>query len=231
MDDVRAGNGRQARDGVATVVEPKTSALVAPDGRTRPEKDTPRRPEVELIGKDLRVCGQVATGRFARLSDLVNTLDGFQLHEAVVMTKLGKDIGLGFPELYVRLDDVSIVGQVGSPPAPDDARIRIPKEPHLLIVMTVAHLVYGSAHVHPEASLASFLAADEPRFIPMTRVSVRWLGDGGVAARYPFALVQRRHVIGVATHINGSPRARRRTAAGRVRRLPVQLLIRAPSGS
>ncbi len=213
MDDVRAANGRQAGDGVATLVDPEMGALPATDGMALPEDALARRPDVELIGKDLRLCGQVETGRFERLSDLVNTVDGFQLHEAVVMTKLGKEIGLGFPELYVRLDDVSIVGQVGSPPAPDGARIRIPKEPHVLIVMTVAHLVYGSAHVHPEASLASFLEAAEPRFLPMTEVSVRWLGDGGIAARYPFALVQRRHVIGVATQIDGSEPSRRRSAA------------------
>ena len=213
MNDERSGNGRPAADGVATLIDPRPDARSAIEDHARPETDAPRRPEVELIGKDLRLSGQVETGRFERLSDLVNTLDGFQLHEAVVMTRLGKEIGLGFPELYVRLDDISIVGQAGSRPAPDGARIRIPKEPHLLIVMTVAHLVYGSAHVHPEASLATFLEADEPRFLPMTGVSVRWLGDGGVAARYPFALIQRRHIIGVATHIDGSEPSRRRTAA------------------
>ena len=209
MDGTRPGNGRQVTDGVATLIDPRTAHLPATDARPGTGEGSPPPPEVELIGKDLRLAGRVENGHFARLSDLVNSRDGFQLRDAVVRSKAGKEIGLGFPELYVRLDDVSIVGQMRSPAQPDGPRIRIPKEPHLLIVMTVAHLVYGSAHVHPEASVASFLEADEPRFLPMTGVSVRWLGDGGIAARYPFALVQRRHIIGVATQIDGAGPSRR----------------------
>ena len=215
----RPGSGGYARDGVATLIDPRTDGVPASDGRPGPEDDAPTPeveapiPEVELIGKDLRLAGHVENGHFGRLSDLVNTVEGFQLREAVVMSKLGKEIGLAFPELYIRLGDVSIVGQFRSPAAPEGARIRIPKEPHLLSVMTVAHLVFGSAHIHPEASLASFLEAEEPRFLPMTDVSVRWLGHVGVAARYSFALVQRRHIIGVATHIDGREPSMRHSAA------------------
>jgi hypothetical protein len=64
--------------------------------------------------------------------------------------------------------------------------------------MTVAHMIYGWAYLHPEASLAAFVDMVDQRFMPMTDVHVRWLPDRRLAARYPFALVQRSHVIGVA---------------------------------
>jgi hypothetical protein len=55
----------------------------------------------------------------------------------------------------------------------------------------------------------------DPRFIPMSNVRVRWLADRRLAGRYPFALVQRSQILGVATEGTGAPtqaRARRRAA-------------------
>jgi hypothetical protein len=61
----------------------------------------------------------------------------------------------------------------------------------------------------------SFVDTTDPKFIPMARVRVRWLADRRLAARYPFALVQRNQILGVATEGTGAPREARarRTAA------------------
>ena len=37
----------------------------------------------------------------------------------------------------------------------------------------------------------------------MTNVRVRWLADRRLAGRFPFALIQRRKIIGVATEVSG----------------------------
>ena len=60
-----------------------------------------------------------------------------------------------------------------------------------------------------------FVDSTDPRFIPMSNVRVRWLADRRLAGRYPFALIQRSQILGVATEGTGAPkaaRARRRAA-------------------
>ena len=50
-----------------------------------------------------------------------------------------------------------------------------------------------------DASIMAFIDATDPKFIPMTDVRVRWVTDRKLAARYPFALLQRTQIVGVAT--------------------------------
>jgi hypothetical protein len=158
----------------------------------------PGRARVELIGMHLRVAGAVDTGEFSRLSDIVNLRESVELTDAVLLAGLGQETRIVFPELRVRLADISIIGQrEGTPPAANGHH-RIPMARRHLAVMTVAHMIYGWAYLHPEATLAAFVDSVDQRFMPMTDVHVRWLPDRRLAARYPFALVQRSHVIGVA---------------------------------
>ncbi len=72
-----------------------------------------------------------------------------------------------------------------------------------LVISTDAHIIYGAAHLHHEASMMAFLDATDPHFIPMTDVRVRWLADRRLAGRFPFVLVQRDHIVGVATDVSG----------------------------
>ena len=51
--------------------------------------------------------------------------------------------------------------------------------------------------------MIAFLDATDPHFIPMTNVRVRWLADRRLAGRFPFVLVQRDHIVGVATDVSG----------------------------
>ncbi|MEZ0241223.1 MAG: hypothetical protein ACAH65_10535, partial [Chloroflexota bacterium] len=64
--------------------------------------------------------------------------------------------------------------------------------------------------------IMSFVDATDPKFIPMTDVRVRWVSDRKLAARYPFALVQRAQILGVATEgikLGGAESTMRRAAA------------------
>jgi hypothetical protein len=183
-----------------------------------PEAPASREQYLELIGTHLRASGVVNTGRFRRTSDYVNMLDGFfAMRDVVLLTRTGAPTRVTMPELRVRLDDVAIVGTLTAPAEaqPTEVGVRVDKVPKRLVLMTRAHLIYGYAYLHEAASLLSFVDSEDPKFIPMSRVSVRWLADRRLAARYPFALVQRSQILGVATEGTGAPkeaRAKRRAA-------------------
>jgi hypothetical protein len=187
--------------------------------------DGPHREQyLELIGTHLRASGVVDLGRFRRVSDYVNLLDGFfSLRDVVLLTRTGEATRITMPELRVRLDDVAIVGQLVVDPIPPSTEIgvMVPKKPHRLVVMTRAHIIYGYAFIHEGASLMAFVDTTDPKFAPMSNVRVRWLADRRLAARYPFALIQRTQILGVATEGTGAPkaaRARRKAAVAEVER-------------
>lgn len=155
---------------------------------------------VELIGSQLRAAGIVDIGRFTRLTDYVNILDGFfELGEATLLTRSGGPTRVTLADPRIRLDEVMLIGQKNVPPMEGPADRRIAKRSTRLVVMTPAHVIYGSAYLHAQASLMAFVDAVDPHFIPMTNVRVHWLMDRRLTGRYSFALLQRRHIIGVAT--------------------------------
>jgi hypothetical protein len=172
----------------------------------------PNEARLELIGSHFRASGNVDTGRFHRVSDYVNLLDGFcVLRDAVLLTRTGAPTRLKLPELRVRLGDIAIVGQraIETRQQPSDAGVFIVKQPHRLVIVTQAQIISGFAYVHEHASLMAFIDSSDPRWIPMTNVRVRWLSDQQPAARYPFAVVQRSQMLGISTENEGS-----RTAQG-----------------
>ena len=166
------------------------------------ERERPTSERVELIGTHLRAEGSVELGSFNRLSDYVNLLTGFfTIHDVTLMSRLGEPTRLTFDDLRVRLDEIGLVAQAAPPQyaPPDD--VLVPKARRRLVLMTTAHLIYGYAYLHSEASLTAFVDATDPPFLPMTNVRLRWLADRRLAGRYPFALVHRNHIISVATDV------------------------------
>ncbi len=178
----------------------------------------PREEYLELIGTHLRASGVVDIGRFRRITDYINLLDGYlALKNAVLLTRTGEATRVTMPELRVRLDDVAVVGQLAAEELPrsNDIGVHVEKVDRRLVLMTRAHMIYGFVHIIEGASVMSYVDSPDPHFIPMSRVHVRWLADRRLAARYPFALVQRSLILGVATEGTGAPRearARRREA-------------------
>lgn len=180
---------------------PSANGSAEPSANGTEERTVPgvERIRVELLGVNLRVAGLLEVGTFARLSDYLNVREGVQLTDVVMLAGPGQEARIVFREMRIRLAEILVVGQRDDAQASGDGRHRIAMEPRNLVIMTVAHMVTGSGHLHPEASLESFVDTPDHRFMPLTNVEVRWLPDRRVAARYPFALVQRRHVIGVST--------------------------------
>ena len=157
---------------------------------------------IELIGTQLWVAGMINLGRFRRVSDFVNIVQGYLvMRDVVVLTRTGEATRLALPEFRVLPDDVAVVGQLegldraGQP----SGGPYIEKVRHRLVVVTRSHIIDGDVFMQRDGSVMSFVDATDPRFIPMEDVRVRWLSDRKLAARYPFALLQRSQILGVAT--------------------------------
>jgi hypothetical protein len=157
---------------------------------------------IELIGTQLWVAGIVDLGRFRRVSDFVNIVQGYLvIRDVVVLTRTGEATRLTLPELRVLPDDLAVVGQlaVDGAGSAGQAGDLIEKTMQRLVVLTRSHIIDGDVFIHGDGSIMSFVDATDPKFIPMTNVRVRWVSDRKLAARYPFALVQRTQILGVAT--------------------------------
>ena len=185
---------------------------------------------LELIGSRLWVAGMVDLGRFRRVSDFVNIAQGYVvLRDVVVLSRRGEASRLSMPELRVLPDDIAVVGQ----PADDKAQASaeggggafIEKKRHRLGLVTRSHLIDGEVFIQVDGSVMAFVDATDPKFIPMSDVRVRWVSDRRLAARYPFALVQRSQIMGVATegmNLGGAAETTRRVAALRAQVTGVQ---------
>jgi len=157
---------------------------------------------IELIGTQLWVAGMINLGRFRRVSDFVNIVQGYLImRDVVVLTRTGEATRLTLPELRVLPDDIAVVGQLGDdkPQQPNDSGAFIEKTSQRLVVLTRSHIIDGDVFMHGDGTIMSFVDATDPKFIPMSDVRVRWVSDRKLAARYPFALVQRAQILGVAT--------------------------------
>jgi hypothetical protein len=159
---------------------------------------------IELLGANLWVAGMVNLGRFRRVSDFVNIVQGYMvMRDVVVLTRTGEATRLTLPEFRVLPDDVAIVGQLSggaeSTSQTSGGTTYIEKVKRRLVVLTRSHIIDGDVFMQQDGSVMSFVDATDPKFIPMSEVRVRWVSDRKLAARYPFALLQRSQILGVAT--------------------------------
>jgi hypothetical protein len=160
---------------------------------------------IELIGSQLWVAGMINLGRFRRVSDFVNIVQGYLvMRDVVVLTRTGEATRLTLPEFRVLPDDVAVVGQVGADLQGGSGgggvtNAYIEKVKQRLVVVTRSHIIDGDVFTQRDGSVMSFVDATDPKFIPMSDVRVRWVSDRKLAARYPFALLQRSQILGVAT--------------------------------
>src|SRR6266850_7007347 len=65
---------------------------------------------IEVLGNQLWVAGMVDLGRFRRVSDFVNLIDGYMImREVVVLTRTGDATRLAIPELRVLPSEIAVV--------------------------------------------------------------------------------------------------------------------------
>ena len=152
---------------------------------------------VELVGPHLRLAGEMALGNFRRLSDFVNNHEGlFRVHDAIVMRRNGDLTKVAMPDVWVAPTEVTLIAQpvvdAATAPPPEFA---MPKRRDGLIIVTPGHTMTGEIYVMRDAMLSVFIESTDPRFLPMTDVRTRSLADRRVISRYPFALLNRRHIV------------------------------------
>lgn len=152
---------------------------------------------IEIVGPHLRVSGSLQLGYHNRLSDYINHHQGLMdLQGATVLRRNGEPTRVFAPSIWINLDDVTLVGTLSEERRTTGWEdMRRPTEAHPIIVVTPGHTLTGEVHLAPEAMLSVFIESNDPAFVPMTDVRTRSLADRRVVSRYPFALLNRRHMV------------------------------------
>lgn len=151
---------------------------------------------VQLVGPHLRLAGAINTGAFRRLTDLVNNLDGLvHVRDATVLRRNGDPTKVAMPDVWVAPPEVTLIAEVDPAPQSPTPEWHLAKVQTGLIVVTPGHTLTGFVHLAPGAMLTSFVESPDPAFLPMTDVRTRSLADRRVISRYPFALLNRRHIV------------------------------------
>jgi hypothetical protein len=155
--------------------------------------------DVDIFGAGFQISGQIHTGQFDRLSDWINMQTGFIQVSDAWHVHLGQaylpDPGQRKSTLWVKLDQVVLVAerapvQQSRPGAPV-----VQKQKRKVSIVTPGYNLLGSIYVHAYGSMAQFLETPDPRFLPVTDLTVHWLSDSAMVARFPFAMVNRSQLV------------------------------------
>jgi hypothetical protein len=155
--------------------------------------------DVEIFGDGFQISGQVRTGQFNRLSDWLNMKTGFVMVQDGIHVRPGR-ANASDPEqtrstLWVRLDQIVLVAERANIQQARPGAPVVQKERRKVTIVTPGYELLGSLHVHAHGSMKEFLEPVEPRFLPITEVTVRWLSDPALVARVPFAMINRQQMI------------------------------------
>jgi hypothetical protein len=157
--------------------------------------------DVEILGADFQISGQIHTGNFDRLSDWINMQTGFIRVANALHLHPGSAVELDADErratLWVRLSQIVLMAE-RAPVAPvRSGAPEVPKERQDVSIVTPGYDLRGDLHIHAHGSMTQFLETPEPHFLPMTDLVVRWLDDPTMIASFPFAMVNRAQLVTV----------------------------------
>jgi len=181
-----------------------TATVERPAGASDPWRTAgaavaPRVESVEIIGRFLRVSGDMSLTRFERLSDFVNMTEGFlTIRDATILKRNGEPTRVTLPELWVSRDEITLVGQRDVEPAHRTSHgLYVPKAQVRLVFVTRGHLINAAVYLLEGGTSAAFAEATDPRFVPLSDVNCRSLADRRVISHYAFALLNRRQVVAI----------------------------------
>jgi len=156
---------------------------------------------VDVFGNGFQISGQIRTGQFDRLSDWINVQSGFIQVRDALLVHLGQTDGPDLEQrrglLWVRLDQVILVAERSRGQSSGRGAFVVPKRRRKVSVITPGYDLQGSIHVHADGSMAQLLELPEPHFLPITDLTVRWLSNSTLVARFPFALINRSQLVTV----------------------------------
>jgi hypothetical protein len=157
--------------------------------------------DVELFGDDFQISGQIRTGQFNRLSDWINMQTGFIQVRHAWHVHLGQtatsDRDQRRGTLWVRLSQVVLVAERSPMQASRPGAVVVQKQKRKVSIVTPGYNLLGSIHVHAYGSMNQYLETPDPHFLPMTDLTVRWLNDAAMVARFPFAMINREQLVTV----------------------------------
>jgi hypothetical protein len=200
-------SGSGTLEAASPVFDPVWGTLGAPisDGSGRePEWDFPQAGgsviDIELLGSDLDISGQIDMGKFDRLSGWLNMQSGFIPVRNAVDVRQGSDGASELDQrpgvLWVRLNQIVVVADRSTVQQVRPGAPIVQKERRPVLIVTHGYELSGSIHLHAGAAIAGFLEAVDPRFIAITELTVTWLASG-LMERFPYAMVNREQVITV----------------------------------
>jgi hypothetical protein len=154
---------------------------------------------VQLLGDGLHLLGEIHTGQFDRLSGWLNMQAGFiQVRNAVhIRPGDAPDEGHQKGTLWVRLNQIVLVIDRSAIQQIRPGAPIVQKERREVSMLTRAFELRGGIHLPADGSMAHFLEATDPHFLPATDVTVRWMSSPAHVARFPFALVNREQLVTV----------------------------------
>lgn len=155
--------------------------------------------ELELVSSNARIVGSVNLGAYSRLSDLLNFHDEIlTVGDGTVLTAIGVRSGDRAPQLDVRLPKLTLVIDRSNYVPPPDAEQMIEKREHRMLCITDAYIITATFFIYAGAEAVPYLRALEPRWIPITDVTVRSLVDRDMAFDAKFAVLHRKALLAAA---------------------------------
>ena len=155
--------------------------------------------DVDIFGAGFQISGQIRTGQFDRLSDWINMQTGFIQVRDAWHVHLGQayvpDPGQRKSTLWVKLDQVVLVAERAPVLQSRPGAPVVQKQKRKVSIVTPGYNLAGSIYVHAYGSMPQFLESPDPRFLPVTDVTVHWLSDSAMVARFPFAMVNRSQLV------------------------------------
>jgi hypothetical protein len=167
--------------------------------------------QVELVGLHLRVAGSFDLGRFQRLSDFLNNQQGLiELRDAMVLRRNGDPTKVMAPSIWISPTEVTIIGEL-TQEAPREAppEFRIPKIAQPMVFVTPGHTMTAEVYIPAGGDVGVFIESPDPAFIPITDARTRSLADRRIIMRYPFAMLNRRHIVAATELLAGMTPGRR----------------------
>jgi hypothetical protein len=156
--------------------------------------------DAEIFCEGFQISGQLDTGQFGRLSDWINMQSGFISVRNASIRHLGEANGPnleGGTTQWIRLEGIALVAERVRLEQSGPRALVVPKLPLRVSMLTSGYRLDGSMHVLSDGSVSQYLAAPDSHFLPITDVTVRSLSDPTLAARFPFALVNRDHLVAI----------------------------------
>lgn len=155
--------------------------------------------ELELVSSNARIVGSINLGAYSRLSDLLNFHDDIlTVADGTVLNELGVRTGDTAPQLDVRLPELTLVIDRSNYVPPPDTEQMIEKREHHMLCITDAYVITATFFIYAGAEAVPYLRANEPRWIPITDVTVRSLVDRDMEFDAKFAVLHRKPLLAAA---------------------------------